>query len=95
MSERVVEFGDGVQLSGVVTEPSGPARSTGVLLLGAGLLHRVGPARLHVELARALAAAGLPVLRFDYSGIGESEVRADALATSRTSSRRRAPRWRC
>jgi hypothetical protein len=51
-----------------------------VLLLNAGRLHRVGPNRLYVLLARRLAAAGLPVLRFDYSGIGESEPRRDELA---------------
>ncbi|MCX7935040.1 MAG: alpha/beta hydrolase [Planctomycetota bacterium] len=34
---------------------------------------RCGPHRLWVRLGRALAAAGLPTLRFDLSGRGESE----------------------
>lgn len=34
--------------------------------------HRVGPARLHVELGRALAASGVQCLRFDRVGTGES-----------------------
>jgi pimeloyl-ACP methyl ester carboxylesterase len=72
VSDRAVVFGGG--LSGIVTEPDGPAARTGVLILSAGILHRVGPNRLHVRLARALAQAGFPVLRFDFSGIGESGV---------------------
>jgi pimeloyl-ACP methyl ester carboxylesterase len=43
-----------------------------VLLLNAGVLHRVGPHRLHVILARQLAARGLTSLRLDLSGIGDS-----------------------
>lgn len=51
-----------------------------VLLLNAGIIHRVGPNRLHVDLARRLAAQGHTVLRFDLSGIGDSEPREDHLA---------------
>ncbi|MEJ2540030.1 MAG: alpha/beta hydrolase, partial [Gemmatimonadota bacterium] len=43
-----------------------------VILLGAGILHKVGPSRAVVELARRLAEAGHPALRFDLSGIGDS-----------------------
>lgn len=43
-----------------------------VVLLGAGIIHKVGPSRASVELARALASAGHPTLRFDLSGIGDS-----------------------
>ncbi|HLS57717.1 MAG TPA: alpha/beta fold hydrolase [Zeimonas sp.] len=51
-----------------------------VLILNSGIIHRVGANRLSVALARELAAAGFPVLRFDLSGIGDSEPRADGLA---------------
>jgi pimeloyl-ACP methyl ester carboxylesterase len=51
-----------------------------VLLLNAGLLHRVGPNRLYVRLARALAGHGFRVLRFDLSSVGDSEVRRDELS---------------
>lgn len=44
-----------------------------VILLNAGVLHRVGPHRLHVHLARRLAEAGFPALRLDLSGIGDSD----------------------
>jgi alpha-beta hydrolase superfamily lysophospholipase len=50
-----------------------------VVILNAGIIHRVGPNRLHVELARALAASGLAAVRLDLSGIGDSEPRTDAL----------------
>jgi hypothetical protein len=73
MKERAILFGRDA-LSGVVTPAIGAAAATGVVFLGAGILHRVGPNRMHVALARALAAAGLPSLRFDFSGIGESDV---------------------
>jgi surfactin synthase thioesterase subunit len=51
-----------------------------VLLVNSGILHRVGACRFHVRLARRLAAEGVSALRFDFSGIGDSEVRRDDLA---------------
>jgi hypothetical protein len=80
VKERHVWFGARKSLSAVLTEPvaHAPGRPA-ALLLNAGLLHRVGPNRLYVALARRLAAAGMPVLRFDYSGLGESEPRRDDL----------------
>jgi pimeloyl-ACP methyl ester carboxylesterase len=39
----------------------------------------VGPNRVYVQIARALAEQGTVVLRFDMSGIGDSKVRADNL----------------
>jgi hypothetical protein len=82
MIERAYRFGKQECLTGVVTEPhSGSNRNvqTAVLTLNAGLLHRVGPHRLHVDLARRLARQGVVVLRFDISGIGDSEMRGDKL----------------
>jgi pimeloyl-ACP methyl ester carboxylesterase len=48
-----------------------------VLLLNAGAVHHVGPNRLHVALARRLAALGHTVLRMDLSGLGDSRARPD------------------
>jgi len=80
--EKVVCFGRGGQLHGVLSSPPDGARAadrTGVLLLNAGLVPRVGPHRMYVRLARALAQAGRPVLRFDFSGVGDSEARRDTV----------------
>ena len=78
MKERALLFGDDKSLVGVLTDPPAGAtsRKQGVVILNAGVLHRVGPNRVHVLLARSLAAAGFPVLRFDFSGIGDSARRA-------------------
>jgi hypothetical protein len=46
-----------------------------VLLLNAGIVHRVGPYRSSVDLSRKLAQNGFPVFRFDLSGLGDSEMR--------------------
>jgi pimeloyl-ACP methyl ester carboxylesterase len=77
MREEAVVLGDG--LSGVFTAPVAPVRRTAFLFLNAGFLHRVGPKRLHVKVARALAEAGFPALRFDFSGLGESDARPDGM----------------
>jgi pimeloyl-ACP methyl ester carboxylesterase len=48
------------------------------LLWNVGINHRVGPSRVFVDLARALAEKGFTSLRFDISGLGDSEVSRDA-----------------
>ena len=80
--EKAVRFGKGTPLLGILTEPpvGTPLNGQGVVLLNSGLLHRVGPSRLHVQVARALAPHGFAVLRFDFSGIGDSEARRDGLS---------------
>lgn len=50
------------------------------VILNSGILHRVGANRMSVTLARALAARGIGAVRFDLSGIGDSEPRTDGLA---------------
>jgi pimeloyl-ACP methyl ester carboxylesterase len=80
MREEAVLFGDAGRLSGVITDPApGGAipNAPAAVLLHAGRIHRVGPNRTYVSLARALAASGFTVLRFDLSGIGESDARRD------------------
>jgi pimeloyl-ACP methyl ester carboxylesterase len=83
MKEHAFMFGEGDGLVGVLTDPPGGAaslgarRPLGAILLNAGVIHRVGPSRLYVHLARELAAAGCVAARFDHSGIGDSPVRRD------------------
>jgi hypothetical protein len=80
--EKTIRFGKSTPLLGVLTEPPAgtPANGRGVVLLNAGLLHRVGPSRLHVQVARRMASQGFQALRFDFSGIGDSDARRDGLA---------------
>jgi hypothetical protein len=86
MRERVVTFGPGQSLVGILTEPSVPADGRPVaLLLNSGVLHRVGACRLHVNLARALADRGFASFRFDFSGIGDSQPRKDSLPFEQSS----------
>lgn len=76
--ERARRFGDEQTLVGIVTEPpAGVVPRAAVVLLNAGVVHRVGPNRMHVEIARGLAALGLVVVRVDLSGLGDSESRRD------------------
>jgi len=78
--ETPLLFGRHHRLFGLLSAPSGATAAPMVIVLNAGLLHRVGPRRLHVKLARRLAAQGFPVFRMDLSGIGDSEARRDALS---------------
>jgi len=43
-----------------------------IILTNSGSVHRVGPNRVYVQLARTLATEGYPVLRFDLSNLGDS-----------------------
>jgi dienelactone hydrolase len=80
MTERVLTFGASANLVGILSEPepgSSIAGSPAVLFWNVGINHRVGLYRMYVDLARALAAAGYMSLRFDISGLGDSEVSRD------------------
>lgn len=80
MREKVAQFGTVSQLTGILAEPDAGRRrddAPGVIFLNSGILHRVGACRLHVLVSRALAEAGVHALRFDFSGIGDSESRRD------------------
>ncbi len=80
MKEEAVLFGSSSLLAGVITDPAKDAgRLPAFIFLNAGVVHRVGPNRAYVRLARALAEQGFTSLRFDYSGIGDSGVRTDDL----------------
>jgi pimeloyl-ACP methyl ester carboxylesterase len=82
MRERALKFGKTASLAGVLTEPTGGASAPdrpGVIFLNSGILHHTGASRLYVKIARRLAADGFTSLRFDFSGVGDSEARKDTL----------------
>ncbi|WP_310733707.1 hydrolase 1, exosortase A system-associated [Rubrivivax benzoatilyticus] len=65
---------EGETLLGVLHRPpaGAPAAATGVVIVVGGPQYRAGSHRQFVHLARALAAGGHPVLRFDVRGMGDS-----------------------
>ena len=79
LTEEPLQFGEGGRLFGILTLPRMPPRNAQELpvfvYLSAGLLHRVGPYRLHVRLARELAQMGFSSLRIDLAGTGDSPRR--------------------
>lgn len=76
MNEMIVKFGEMNSLAGILTLPqhAPPSETTAIVMLNAGLLHRVGPRRVYVKIARHFAAQQLTCLRFDLSGIGDSSI---------------------
>lgn len=76
IKERAVRIGKPTPLIGVASEPATfDADRPAVILLNSGVMHHVGACRLSVKIARAVAEKGLLAVRFDYSGIGDSEPR--------------------
>ena len=79
MKELAVNLGADGNLVAVVTLPSEAKKPIGLLLLNAGVVHRVGPYRTSVKLARRMAARGYTTVRFDLAGIGDSRSPPRAL----------------
>ena len=78
MKESICNFGPNNSLFGILTTPDDDLRIEGApiaLILNAGIVHRVGPFRIHVDIARQLAAQGFSTLRLDLSGLGDSAAR--------------------
>jgi pimeloyl-ACP methyl ester carboxylesterase len=79
-SEEPLQFGEGGRMFGILTLPqrgvAGAQSSPVFVFLNAGVLHRVGPLRMYVRLARELARHGFASLRVDLSGVGDSPPRA-------------------
>jgi exosortase A-associated hydrolase 1 len=63
---------EGAELPGIL-HAGAPDATRGVLVVVGGPQYRVGSHRQFVLLARDLAQAGIPVLRFDYRGMGDAD----------------------
>ena len=73
MSEKASIFGSESNLLGILNLPQERhAKGLGVILMNAGMLSRTGPNRLNVKIARRLAELGIPSIRIDFSGLGDS-----------------------
>jgi pimeloyl-ACP methyl ester carboxylesterase len=79
MIERSIIFGKNAGLIATIATPlpdASPDAHTGFIFFNAGVVHRVGVHRTNVVIARALVAIGIPSIRFDLAGLGDS-ARAD------------------
>jgi pimeloyl-ACP methyl ester carboxylesterase len=77
--ERPLLFGSNDALMGILSLPEPVAAaspSVAVLLFNSGVVQRVGPHRINVKVARALSECGVPTLRFDLAGRGDSRIAA-------------------
>ena len=72
VEEPVCIESQGERLIGVLHRPRSPGSARGMVIVVGGPQYRVGSHRQFVLLARALAARGTPVLRFDHKGMGDS-----------------------
>jgi len=73
VEERPVVFEcEGVQLIGILHIPEQPLAAGVLCVTAGGLQYRAGCGRQLLSLARSMAAQGIPVMRFDRRGIGDS-----------------------
>lgn len=64
----------GLRLFGILHEPVASAKpGVAFIMLSPGVKMRVGPERLYLRLTNLLVDLGIPVLRFDFHGLGDSE----------------------
>jgi len=82
ISEQAVLLGPTQSLVGILTRPVAAAAADipAIVILNTGIIHRVGHHRMFVAMSRVLANFGYTVLRFDFSGIGDSDPRDDGLS---------------
>ncbi len=78
--ETAFGFDSELGLFGVLTQPNDPSvrPRAALLLTTTGANYHVGPNRLYARLARQWATSGFDVMRMDFSGIGQSELRPGA-----------------
>jgi len=73
ISEAIHIYGDHKNLQGIATTPETyKHKDIAVILLNAGMVRKVGPFNLNVDLARKLSSGGYFVFRFDLAGLGDS-----------------------
>jgi pimeloyl-ACP methyl ester carboxylesterase len=78
---RVLDGGPEGRLVGTLCSPAEPAAAPFCLVMSnPGALRRSGPNRMWVELARRWAARGIPSVRFDMPGLGDSAGDDDSIA---------------
>jgi len=72
-TETPVQFGPDGSLIGIITTPGdGLMAPVACVMLNMGAIHRIGPRRSNVKLARRMAAHGISSIRIDLAGLGDS-----------------------
>jgi len=87
VKETVCQFGPKNNLFGILTHPedaNAVSNAPIAVVLNAGIVHRIGPFRLHVKLARQLAERGFTTLRMDLSGLGDSQTRSGKIESNQS-----------
>ncbi len=75
ITEQVIQAGDDGEIFCIMTQPqtaAAAAEAPTIVIVNGGNNHRVGINRSHTEWARAWAALGFRVVRFDIRGLGDS-----------------------
>jgi hypothetical protein len=75
--EAAHSFGPGSGLIGIFT-PASQSTDLCCLFMNAGIIHRIGPHRLNVKMARALSTASVASFRIDLAGRGDSRAATGA-----------------
>ncbi|MEO0366405.1 MAG: alpha/beta hydrolase [Pseudomonadota bacterium] len=76
--EEVLTAGAGGRVFSILTLPANRSSvDTVFVFLNAGLVHRVGPSRMNVRMARRLATQGFGSVRVDLTGKGDTPARLD------------------
>ena len=70
--EEILLFGEENNLIGIYSSNPHHDYDTAVIMLNAGIIHRIGPNQLYANLAKHLASLNISTFRFDFSGIGDS-----------------------
>lgn len=74
--EEAILFGKNRSLFGILhTTTQSQNERPAIVMINAGTVHRIGPHRLYIKMARHWADLGFSVFRLDLSGIGDSVVR--------------------
>ena len=63
------------------SDPQAAQSGVALVLTNSGVIPRAGPHRMNVHLARCFAKRGIPSVRFDMSGLGDSRRASGRLAT--------------
>ncbi|MEJ1962101.1 MAG: alpha/beta fold hydrolase [Gammaproteobacteria bacterium] len=81
-NEQAALFGERQSLVGIISKPvsANATSAPAVIIFNTGIVHRIGHHRMYVKLARMLAERGRTVVRFDFSGVGDSKPRSGGLS---------------